>query len=363
MSELIQYKCPCCGGAVEFNSTAQKMKCPYCDTEFEIETLKKYDEELKQEKQKEDQMQWQEDAGSQWGEEETSKMRVYHCESCGGEIIADENQAATKCPYCDNPVVMKGQFQGDLRPDYVIPFKLDKAAAKERFKSHLNGKPLLPKVFRSENHIDEIKGIYVPFWLFDADAEADIRYKGTTVRTWSDSDYNYTQTSYYSILRGGRIGFERVPVDGSSKMEDDLMESIEPFNCGEAVDFQTAYLAGYLADKYDVTAEESIDRANERVKKSTEQAFAETVIGYDTVVAENTSVQFHGGKAKYALYPVWLLNTTWNGNKYTFAMNGQTGKFVGNLPTDKGAYVRWFVGLTAGISVAAFSILSLLWML
>ena len=134
MSELIQYKCPCCGGAVEFNSTAQKMKCPYCDTEFEIETLKKYDEELKQEKQKEDQMQWQEDAGSQWGEEETSKMRVYHCESCGGEIIADENQAATKCPYCDNPVVMKGQFQGDLRPDYVIPFKLDKAAAKERFK-------------------------------------------------------------------------------------------------------------------------------------------------------------------------------------------------------------------------------------
>lgn len=214
MSELIQYKCPCCGGAVEFNSTAQKMKCPYCDTEFEIETLKKYDEELKQEKQKEDQMQWQEDAGSQWGEEETSKMRVYHCESCGGEIIADENQAATKCPYCDNPVVMKGQFQGDLRPDYVIPFKLDKAAAKERFKSHLNGKPLLPKVFRSENHIDEIKGIYVPFWLFDADAEADIRYKGTTVRTWSDSDYNYTQTSYYSILRGGRIGFERVPVDG-----------------------------------------------------------------------------------------------------------------------------------------------------
>ena len=196
---------------------------------------------------KEDLMQWQEDAGSQWGEEETSKMRVYHCESCGGEIIADENQAATKCPYCDNPVVMKGQFQGDLRPDYVIPFKLDKAAAKERFKSHLNGKPLLPKVFRSENHIDEIKGIYVPFWLFDADAEADIRYKGTTVRTWSDSDYNYTQTSYYSILRGGRIGFERVPVDGSSKMEDDLMESIEPFDFSEAVPFQTAYLAGYMA--------------------------------------------------------------------------------------------------------------------
>lgn len=363
MSDLKEYKCPACGGAIEFDSHSQKMKCPYCDTEFEIETLKKYDEELKQEKQKEDQMQWQEDAGSQWGEEETSKMRVYHCESCGGEIIADENQAATKCPYCDNPVVMKGQFQGDLRPDYVIPFKLDKAAAKERFKSHLNGKPLLPKVFRSENHIDEIKGIYVPFWLFDADAEADIRYKGTTVRTWSDSDYNYTQTSYYSILRGGRIGFERVPVDGSSKMEDDLMESIEPYDFKDAVDFQTAYLAGYLADKYDVNAEESIGHANRRIRQSTEDAFRATVKGYSGVVVENSNVRLENSRVKYALYPVWILNTTWQGKKYRFAMNGQTGKFVGNLPTDKGAYVRWFVGLTVGISVAAFSILSLLWML
>ena len=360
MSELIQYKCPCCGGAVEFNSTAQKMKCPYCDTEFEIETLKKYDEELKQEKQKEDQMQWQEDAGSQWGEEETSKMRVYHCESCGGEIIADENQAATKCPYCDNPVVMKGQFQGDLRPDYVIPFKLDKAAAKERFKSHLNGKPLLPKVFRSENHIDEIKGVYVPFWLFDTDVDANVRYRATKIRVWSDSDYDYTETRYFMVHRGGNVGFENVPVDGSSKMADDLMESIEPYNCAEAVDFQTAYLAGYLADKYDVTAEESIERANARVKRSTEEAFAETVQGYNSVTAENSSVQFHNGKAKYALYPVWLLNTTWNGNKYTFAMNGQTGKFVGNLPVDKAAATRWTAILAVAFTAVTYGAATLL---
>ena len=141
------------------------------------------------------------------------------------------------------------------------------------------------------------------------------------------------------------------------------MESIEPFNCAEAVDFQTAYLAGYLADKYDVTEEESIDRANERVKKSTEQAFAETVIGYDTVAAENTSVQFHGGKAKYALYPVWLLNTTWNGNKYTFAMNGQTGKFVGDLPVDKAAATRWTLILAAAFTAVTYGAATLLHLL
>jgi len=162
------------------------------------------------------------------------------------------------------------------------------------------------------------------------------------------------------IHRGGSVGFEHVPVDGSSKMPDDLMESVEPYDYSDALDFQTAYLAGYFADKYDVTAEESIDRANQRVRRSTEDAFASTVQGYATVNAESSSVQFHGGKAKYALYPVWLLNTTWNGEKYTFAMNGQTGKFVGNLPLDKSAATKWTVGLAAALSAAACGIAWLL---
>ena len=361
MAGLQEYKCPCCGGAIAFDSKIQKMKCPYCDTEFEMDALKGYDAELQNEQT--DDMEWDTSAGSEWQEGETDGLRTYVCKSCGGEIVGDANMAATSCPFCDNPIIMMGQFAGALKPDLVIPFKLDKKAAKEGLKKHLTGKRLLPKIFKDQNHIDEIKGIYVPFWLFDADAEADIRYKGTTVRTWSDSDYNYTQTSYYSILRGGRIGFERVPVDGSSKMEDDLMESIEPYDFKDAVDFQTAYLAGYLADKYDVNAEESIGHANRRIRQSTEDAFRATVKGYSGVVVENSNVRLENSRVKYALYPVWILNTTWQGKKYRFAMNGQTGKFVGNLPTDKGAYVRWFVGLTAGISVAAFSILSLLWML
>ena len=284
MAGLQEYKCPCCGGAIAFDSTIQKMKCPYCNTEFEMDALKGYDAELQDEET--DSMEWETAAGGEWGEGETDGLRTYVCKSCGGEIVGDANTAATSCPFCDNPIVMMGQFSGSLKPDLVIPFKLDKKAAKEGLMKHLTGKRLLPKIFKDQNHIDEIKGVYVPFWLFDTDVDAKVRYKATKIRTWSDSDYNYTQTSYYMVHRGGSVGFEYVPVDGSTKMADDLMESIEPFNCGEAVNFQTAYLAGYLADKYDVTAEESIDRANERVKKSTEQAFAETVIGYDTVVAE-----------------------------------------------------------------------------
>ena len=345
MQTLQEYKCPCCGGAIAFDSTLQKMKCPFCDTEFDMETLADYDSVLKNEAS--DDMSWESTAGAEWQEGEADGLRSYVCKSCGGEIVGDENTAATSCPFCGNPVVMMGQFSGALKPDLVIPFKLDKKAAKAGLTKHLTGKRFLPKIFKDQNHIDEIKGIYVPFWLFDTDVDAQVRYRATKTRTWSDSDYNYTETSHFMVHRGGMVGFEHVPVDGSSKMADDLMESIEPYNFSEAMDFQTAYLAGYLADKYDVDAEESIERANQRVKRSTEEAFAKTVKGYSTVTAENSSVQFHGGKARYALYPVWLLNTTWNGNQYTFAMNGQTGKFVGDLPVDKAAASLWTIMLAA----------------
>ena len=357
MAVMQEYKCPCCGGAIEFNSSVQKMKCPYCDSEFEMDTLKAYDEELN--KQQADNMQWDTQAGSQWGDGETQGLGTYSCKSCGGEIVGDETTAATSCPYCGNPVVFMGQFLGDLKPDCVIPFKFDKNAAKEALKNHYKGKVLLPKVFKEQNHIDEIKGVYVPFWLFDADANANIRYKATKVRRWSDSNYNYTETSYFSVARGGSVGFQRVPVDGSSKMPDDLMESIEPFDFKDATDFQTAYLAGYLADKYDVDAQQSVDRANERIKRSVEEAFASTVKGYTSVLPEASFVNLSNGKAKYALYPVWLLSTTWQDKNYLFAMNGQTGKFVGDLPMDKSLFWKWFATI-GGITTAVTFLITLL---
>ena len=337
------------------------MKCPYCDTEFDVETLKSYDESLKRDAK--DNMQWETSAGGEWQSGETDGLKTYVCQSCGGEIIGDETTGATSCPFCGNPVVMMGQFSGTLKPDIIIPFKLDKKAAKEGLLKHMTGKRLLPKIFKSQNHLDEVKGVYVPFWLFDADADANVRYRATRVRMWDDEDYDYTETSYFDVYREGTVGFQNVPVDGSSKMPDDLMESVEPFNINEAKEFQTAYLAGYFADKYDVTADESVDRANERIKRSTEEVFASTVSGYNTVTTENSNVNLQNGKAKYALYPVWLLNTTWNGNKYTFAMNGQTGKFVGNLPVDKKAAAAWFAGIAVGAGVLTYVIPILLHLL
>ena len=361
MAVLQEFKCPCCDGAIEFDSNLQKMKCPYCDSEFEIETLQSYNAELNAQPQ--ENMNWDTAAGQQWQTGETEGLRIYTCNSCGGEIVADDTTGASECPFCGNPVVMTGQFAGDLKPDLVIPFKVDKKAAIAALENHYKGKRLLPKVFKDQNHIKEVKGLYVPVWLFDTDADAYVRYRATRTRVWSDSQYNYTETSYFAVTRGGGIGFENVPVDGSTKMDDTLMESIEPFRIEEAVDFQTAYLSGFLADKYDVDAEASIGRANERIKHSTEDAFRDTVYGYTSVVPVSSTINLQNGRARYALYPVWILNTQWNGQKFTFGINGQTGKIAGDLPMDKGLFRKWLFGVSAAVAASAFAISYLFWLL
>ena len=361
MAVLQEYKCPCCDGAIEFDADAQKMKCPYCDSEFEVETLKAYDEELNSLPQED--LSWDTAAGQEWSESEVEGLRAYVCNTCGGEIVADETTAATECPFCGNPVVMMDRLAGTLKPDLVIPFQVDKKRAISILQDFSKGKVLLPKVFKDQNHIKEVKGLYVPVWLFDSDANAHVRYRASRIRHWSDSQYRYTETRYYSVTRAGHLGFANVPVDGSTKMDDALMESIEPYRLEDAVDFQTAYLSGFLADKYDVSAESSVQRANERIHSSTEDAFASTVVGYHSVTPVSTNIQLHNGSARYALFPVWILNTKWNDKKFTFAINGQTGKIAGDLPMDVGAFWRWFLGISGAVAAGIFALRYLLWLL
>ena len=176
MSDVTEYKCPSCNASMVFDSKSQHMKCPYCDTEMTVEefqrTQKSEDTQTTGKSISNDN--WYSMSTCQWQNDELNGMRVYSCQSCGSEIVAEETTGATTCPFCNNKITMKGQFSGDLKPDYIIPFKLDKKAAKENYYKHLKGKKYLPKVFKKENHVDEIKGVYIPFWLFDVDADAQI---------------------------------------------------------------------------------------------------------------------------------------------------------------------------------------------
>ncbi len=352
---LREYKCPCCNGAVIFDSSLQKMKCQYCDTVFEMDALESLEAAF--DSQQPDNIDLN-SSGEQFTDDDG--IYIYTCDSCGGEIVTDSTTAAFRCPYCDNPVTVTGRLSGAVKPDLIIPFKLDKDAAKKTYYSYLSNKKLLPKVFKDQNHIDEIKGVYVPFWIFDADAEVNANYRGTIVKTWVSGEYQYTKSDYYNIIRNGELKFKAIPVDASTKFADDLMDSLEPFDYGDFVDFKSEYLSGYLADRYDVDAAASIERLKNRVKSTSEDIFKKTVSGYNAVEVKSSSVTTSPADVRYALLPVWLLNTVWNDNRYVFAMNGQTGKFVGNLPCDKKLYWKWWF-LAFGISfVVAFLIIFLL---
>ena len=337
-----EIECPCCGGTLQFDSHSQDIVCPYCDSHFSVDDLKAYTDDLASDK--EEDTAWDESTVQAYTNQEMKGMKIYSCESCGGEIIVDETTTSTTCPYCGNNLLVSKQLSGDLKPNLVIPFKNDKENVLTSLKSFFKKKPLLPRTFSRDNVVEEVKPLYVPFWLFDADVEGKVRFKGEITKTWSDANYNYKETKYYSLIRGGNIAFDHVPVDGSQKMEDKLMESIEPYNFSEAVEFNAGYLAGYAADRYDVDKDVTFNRATERFRDGTIQAFRGDIRGYDNVTVDDSNIQLSNTKTTYALYPVWILNTKWRDKSYRFAVNGQTGKVACDLPVSPLKFTMfWFI--------------------
>ena len=366
-TQVTNYQCPACTGPLHFVGASGKLECEYCGASYEvaeIEALYAEKEEKAAAAQQaaeeanagqnppsEDGDAWDTSGFSEdWGTEGDG-MRAYSCPSCGAELICDENTAATSCPYCGNPTVVPGQFSGQLRPDFIIPFKLSKEDAVKALKDHYKGKILLPKSFTQENHVQEIQGVYVPFWMFDGEAEGDARYEATRSHTYRSGDYEITETEHYDIYRAGFISFEKIPADASSKMPDDHMDSIEPYDYQELKPFSTAYLPGFLADKFDVTVEQCRQRADQRCAGTLSATLRDTVTGYHTCTLIHESVSLKRGKVHYALMPVWMLNTKWKGKDFLFAMNGQTGKLVGDLPVSWGRFWGLFAAIVAPLSV------------
>lgn len=349
-SQVLEYKCPCCNAGLVFTPGAQQLTCEYCDNSFEIETVRAYNES---EAPAEDAFQWENQQAESWTEEEQQTMRSFQCPSCGGEIVTDETTAATFCPFCDNPTIMESRLSGGLKPDAVLPFQKTKEEAQAAFLKLCKGKKLLPKGFTSEQRLEKITGLYVPFWLYDCSAEYDGSFKATRIRSWSDSRYHYTKTDHYLLRRRARAGFAGIPMDGSSKMEDVFMESIEPFDYSQMEAFDTAYLTGYFADKYDVESQKGEERIRQRVEQSMSDAIQETILGYSTAIPTNRRIDVQHSHAKYVLLPVWMLNTNYRGKIYTFMMNGQTGKMTGTLPICRNQTVKWFAGICAGVTLAA----------
>ncbi len=344
MNTTFEYRCPNCDGTLSFESDSGQLNCPFCDTELSVEGVEEYNRAIREVETQD--YRWEryeaESGLGTWTAQESAKLKVHICKSCKGEIIAESTTAVTSCPYCDNNLFIPQQFADDLRPDYVIPFQLNKEQAKECLREFYKGKLLLNPCFKQENHLDEIKGLYVPFWLFDCDTKSEVQYKATKVRSYSDARYNYVETKHYSIQRSGQVNFHKIPADGSSKLDDTLMESLEPYDYRKLTQFTPAYFAGYMADCYDVEAEQLRSRINQRIRNSVEECFRPR--GYATVSTVNVNIKTEKNQIGYALLPVWVLNTRYHGELHTFYINGQTGKIVGKLPTDRSRGLGLFFG-------------------
>lgn len=366
-AQVTNYQCPGCTGPLHFVGASGKLECDYCGASYdvaEIEALYAEKEEkaaaaqhAAEEKAAENREtaaadgDWDTSGFSEdWGEEGVH-MKAYSCPSCGAELICDESTAATSCPYCGNPTVVPGQFSGELKPDFILPFKLSREDAIKALKDHYKGKILLPRAFTNENHVQEIRGIYVPFWMFDGEAAGDARYEATRSHSYVSGDYEITKTEHFDVYRAGTVAFEKVPVDASSKIPDNHMDSIEPYDYNALKAFSTAYLPGFLADKYDVTVEECRERADQRCEGTLDAALRGSVTSYDTCVRLTGSTNLTRGKVHYALMPVWMLNTKWHGKDFLFAMNGQTGKLVGDLPVSWGKFWGIFAGIASILSI------------
>ena len=382
-TQVTNYQCPACTGPLHYSAKSGKLECDYCDSSFDVAEIEalyaRKEAEAAAAKQAADAKAeaaqaakaeaaeaaaasggWDtSDLSRDWGAE-ADGLRVYSCPSCGAELICDQSTAATACPYCGNPAIVPGQFSGALRPDYILPFRLSKDDAVQALRAHYKGKPFLPRSFTSANHIEQIQGVYVPFWLFDGGAEGAASYRASNTNVFETGDYEITETRHYPVVRAASLAPAKLPADASSKRPADHTDSIEPFDYAQLRPFSTAYLPGYLADKYDVTIDDSRDRADTRCRETLAQALRDTVTGYGACVTEREDIALRRGKVHYALLPVWMLSTKWNGQDFLFAMNGQTGKLVGDLPTDRGRFWGMFAAIAAPLTVALTAILQFL---
>jgi hypothetical protein len=329
-AKTVTYQCPNCNAALEFDNEIGKLRCFYCDSVFDEAQIKSLFAENEQMKLNENEP---EITSEQKENEDFSGCSgLYTCPNCGAGVFCDSLTASTKCHFCHTPLILSGRLSGEFKPNMIIPFSTTRENAESKFREYIKGKFLLPRGFKSEAQIKNISALYVPYWLKSGLTDASMTAQGKKIRTWRTGDTVHTNTKLYRVYREAEIAFIRVPCDGSRRIDDSLMESIEPFNYGGLKSFSMSYLSGCAAEKYDVTKEEAAKRIDERIRQAAEDILRKSAGEYNSLEQVRTSTSFEQQTYVYALLPVWFLNYTYKGKDYEFAMNGQTGTMFGKLP-------------------------------
>ncbi|MDF2908132.1 MAG: ydjG, partial [Herbinix sp.] len=364
-STVIHYKCPNCGSDMAFDSQSGFLRCASCGRTENIENMKKNaekneDESIHYEADEEDinaaNSAFEHDyADPNSGDEPSNhstfrenEAHEYHCNNCGAVLITEANTSATTCSFCGAGVVLSDRLTGNLAPAKVVPFTISKEQAQEAFKKWCKKGRLTPSDFMTADRIKNITGLYVPFWLYDMNGRGEAEATCTRVRTYSDANWIYTETKYYNVYRKVDLNYSRIPCDASRKMEDGMMDKLEPYQYNNLKDFNMPYLAGYIAEKYDFTDEDMLPRIRQRVGDYVDNYISSTINGYSSVMYHRKDINIRKRQADYTLLPVWMVCYDYKKAEHIFAMNGQTGKIVGKPPLSKAKIFGWFTGVTTG---------------
>lgn len=347
---VVSYKCPNCGAEIKFDPKLQKGKCDFCLSEFSIEEIEGLNKKNKEHMTIDD---MENEYNDEWNEID-NKTSVYSCPRCGAKIVSDKTTTATFCCYCHGPVVLSDKFDGEFKPSKVIPFKINKDIAIENFIKWNKKKWFLSKEFSTYKQLEKITGIYIPFWLVNANITGQMSAKGKKIKSWTSGDYRYTKTDIYNVYREAKMNFRNVPHNASTKMNDDVMGSIEPYDSKELKDFSIAYLPGFFSEKYDRTKEQVLPLIESKIKLGANDILRNSIMGYSTIDVISSHSKFDKTSCNYALMPIWMLTYSVGDKNYIFAMNGQTGKVFGSLPVSKGKLVILFLIIFIIVFIVVF---------
>ena len=350
-------KCPKCDGALEYNPAYDKMECPYCGSEFTTH------EAMAHQRLQDNAVKMtapsaagyenvQENAGTNYasndvqpetaGEQQnTMECNIYTCTACGAELAVNGVEASTFCAYCGQPTIVFSRVSNELMPKWVIPFRIQKDQAVAGIRERLNKGLFVPKEIKNFE-VEKVRGIYVPYFLFDL-----YYYDWQRIRSQVGSGkHKRTITS----IREAECDFKRLSCDASIQLNDESSQRLEPYDMRCIKPFEPGYLSGFYADRYDMTAQQLNGVAIGRAKVLFDLEVQKSVRGSNKRIIENRP-RYRVDNAEYALLPAWFLTFRYKNEPYTMLVNGQTGKVVGAVPFDKAKLVSMFVVLAIVASI------------
>lgn len=312
-------KCPACASNIFFMPEVKGMVCRNCGNIYDPSTLEKtgsFGFSIEHDY-----------TGDNEISEDDRKRHEIVCDSCGATMIADENMMSTMCPFCGSPALITRRMTREFKPDYILPFKIDKQTAENNMKKWLKTRKITPRGFKSRSRLTKMTPLYVPFWLVDCAVNTDLYGTGRNTKDEITTTYSVTSKVKYYV--------KNVPFDASLKIANKLMEAIEPFDFSELVKFDKRYLQGFYADKYDQGPFELMDRYIKRMSRISLDMSDSISSKYDSYepAPERDFTWMSDLNIKYCLLPVWFVTVEFDGRNLQFAVNGQTGEASGQAPT------------------------------